>query len=283
MRPGYLAALASRTLGVAPVLKPPTPSRFEPERLGAESSQAERLGAESSQAERLGAQSPRVGWREAAETQEAMPDPSAAPWRAPAVAAAGEPGPGPALQASRPLRGFFGPDLGQGRLAVRADRENRSARDAQEAPVSQPAADPAEPADRLRAMPSAASRIPGQVPPGSTAALRAGRGASAPEADLAEASGHRAVWPEEGRQPLPSGSRAPAAGPTGPSRQQTRAAGEPSGGPVIVVRIGRVDVRAVRAAPPAGPAPPPKPPAGAAGPAGSSLAEYLRARDRGRR
>ena len=31
MRPGYLANLAARTLGVAPVLRPATPSRFEPE------------------------------------------------------------------------------------------------------------------------------------------------------------------------------------------------------------------------------------------------------------
>ena len=33
MRPAYLTALASRTLGMAPLLHPVTPSRFEPEGL----------------------------------------------------------------------------------------------------------------------------------------------------------------------------------------------------------------------------------------------------------
>ena len=47
--------------------------------------------------------------------------------------------------------------------------------------------------------------------------------------------------------------------------------------PVIVVRIGRVDVRAVQAAAPPAPAPRPRP---AAGP---SLAEHLAARDGRRR
>ena len=51
----------------------------------------------------------------------------------------------------------------------------------------------------------------------------------------------------------------------------------PAAEPAIVVRIGRVDVRAVQAAPAPAPAPRPRP---AAGP---SLAEHLRARDRGRR
>lgn len=31
MRPGYLADLAARTLGVVPVLRPATPSRYEPQ------------------------------------------------------------------------------------------------------------------------------------------------------------------------------------------------------------------------------------------------------------
>ena len=49
MRTGYLTALASRVLGAAPVLTPPTPSRFEPE-------------------------SPRAEWHET--VQEGDPDPA---------------------------------------------------------------------------------------------------------------------------------------------------------------------------------------------------------------
>ena len=126
MRTGYLAALASRTLGVAPVLKPPTPSRFEPE-------------------------NPQAQWHEVAEVPEAAPDRSAAPRRA--LPRVGEAGTAPVLEADRPLRGFFGLDLGQGLPAARVDQDSWAARDGRATPedpavpsVSQPAGDPAEPA-----------------------------------------------------------------------------------------------------------------------------------------
>jgi hypothetical protein len=270
LRTGYLAALASRTLGVAPVLKPPTPSRFEPE-------------------------NPQAQWREVAEVQEAAPGRSAAPGRA--RPRADEAGADPVLAADRPLRGFFGPDLGQG-PAARVDQDNWAARDGRATPedrpapsVSQPAGDPAEPArGGLRAAAAVGSAVPGEVAPGHAAA-DAAPDVTAPEVPWAETSGHasslrgsRAAWLEDVVQPLSSARQAPAAGWTDPSRQQARAAeqaggppGAPGAGPAIVVRIGRVDVRAVRAAPPAAQPPPPRPPAG------PSLAEHLRARDRGRR
>jgi hypothetical protein len=278
LRPGYLAALASRTLGVAPVLKPPTPSRFEPESLPPESlqpgssqlerPQPERPPLEIPQGESLRARSPRARWLEAAQSPQAAPDLSAASPQAPAVADAG------LGVTAKAMRGIFGPDLGQGRLAARAALDSRAALagwDAQEAP-----------ADSLRAVPPATDRIPGEVTSGPAMVPRAAAAVSVPEVDLAEAARPEAVL-----QPLPSGLRPPAAGWTGPSRQQNRAADEPSGAPgaapIIVVRIGRVDVRAVRAAPPAVSAPPLNPPKPSKPPAGPSLAEYLGARDRGRR
>ena len=274
MRTGYLAALASRTLGVAPVLKPPTPSRFEPE-------------------------NPQPLWHEVAEVPEAAPGRSAAPGRAPLRA--DQAGAAPVPEADRPLRGFFGPDLGQGLPAARVDQDSWAARDGRATPedravppVSQPAGDPAgAAAESLLPAPPAGSAVPGAVAPGRAAALRpaAAPDVPAPEVSGAETSGHassshgsQAAWPEDVVQPLPSARQAPAAGWTGPSRQQARAAGQAGGptaasgaGPAIVVRIGRVDVRAVRAAPAATQPPPPRPPVG------PSLAEHLRARDRGRR
>ncbi len=272
MRTGYLAALASRTLGVAPVLKPPTPSRFEPE-------------------------NPQAQWREVAEVQEAAPDRSAAPGRA--RPRADEAWAAPVHEAGRPLRGFFGPNLGQDLPVTRVDQDSWAARDGRATPgdrvvppVSQPAGDPAgSAAESLLLAPPAGSAVPGEVAPGRAATLKPAAAPDVPAREVSWAPGHassshgsQAARLEDVARPLPSAHQAPAAGWTGPSRQQARAAGqagEPTAasgtGPAIVVRIGRVDVRAVRAAPPPAQAPPPRPPAG------PSLAEHLRARDRGRR
>ncbi len=54
MTPGYLTALAARALGTAPVLRPPTPSRFEPERPQAELSEVTQVVDAAGPAEQAG-------------------------------------------------------------------------------------------------------------------------------------------------------------------------------------------------------------------------------------
>ncbi len=265
--PGYLAGLASRTLGVAPVLRPATPSRFEPE-------------------------GPQADLREIAEVREAEPGPATPPQGAQARA------PETAASASdRPLRGFFAADIAGERGPVQVARDGWAA-----SGLSEPAGEQTEPAERSRR----------SVPPPARAGTEAFTPADRPlrgffAADIAGERGPAQVaqegWAASGlsepaAEPAATGVRVPVddAVPTpdapwpehmvqaGRSRQQAQAPGrageadEARGAePAIVVRIGRVDVRAVQAAPPPAPAPRPQP---AAGP---SLAEHLLARDRRRR
>jgi hypothetical protein len=251
LRAGYLAALAARTLGVTPILRPATPSRFEPE-------------------------GPQAEMHEVVEVREAEPTLPAAPRSAPARA--DEQRADTATEAIRP-RGFSGSGLLGEQPAVAGFRDGWAAPD-----VSGLAGDPAETVMRRQAaaplssrtadlepFDSAATPSPGQAatgmasqddqPLGRTADL------AAPAAPPPAAPGSQAAWHVDVIQ-------------TGRSRQRAQA-GEPgetsSTEPAIIVRIGRVDVRAVPAASPPAPAPRSRP---AAGP---SLAEYLLARDRRRR
>ena len=287
MRPGYLAALASRALGVAPVLRPATPSRFEPE-------------------------GPRPEPREITETRcgRAGPGPAAAPRQVP-----GRPDePGPPDEPGRPdetvpdappgtgrsLHGFFAADIAgeprpvqgaqDGWAAPRAAPAGGDPAGAGRRGGAQPATDRAgawPEADREPAGPAGRSRRRAPLPATAETGLEALASAAALTPDPAGApSGRASSGMAAAAAPLRGGratSREGAAQ-TGRSRQQAQAAGRAGGPeaarstePAIVVRIGRVDVRAVQAAPP--PAPPPRP----RPPAGPSLAEHLRARDRGRR
>jgi len=314
LRPGYLAALASRALGVAPVLRPATPSRFEPVGPHAEPRAITEVrvaagrgpAATPRQVPDRPDEPDRPDQTEAdalAETDRSLPGFFAADiagehrpvqvaqngWWAPGVTEpAGEPA-GPAggsrrsaplptgdladvlLEAARPLRGFFAADIAGEHRPVQV------AQDGWGAPgVTEPAGEPAGRSRRSAPLPATAAT--GVEALANAAALTpdaagapSGRAWSGMAATAALLPGGRVTWQEGAVQ-------------TGRSRQQAQAAGragEPEEArntePTIVVRIGRVDVRAVQAAPP--PAPPPRP----RPPAGPSLAEHLRARDRGRR
>jgi hypothetical protein len=268
LRPGYLADLAARTLGVAPVLRPAIPSRFEPE-------------------------GPQADLREITEVRETPPPPqrareTVAPaypqaqdgWAPGVTEPAREPArsaersrltaPPPARASTeafpavdRPPRGFFAADIAEERALV------PSARDSWATPeLSEPARAPAATGVRMPA--DAAGLIP------DAAGLD-----SAAEAMLSR--GRRGPWPEHLVQAGRSRQQAQPPGRAGEGAQRGRgveaaeAAEAHSTEPAIVVRIGRVDVRAVQAAPPPAPAPRPRP---AAGP---SLAEHLAARDGRRR
>ncbi len=290
--PGYLAGLASRTLGIAPVLRPATPSRFEPE-------------------------GPQAELREIAEVREAEPGPAAPPQgaqaRAHETAASAFP------PADRPPRGFFAADIAGERGPAQLAQEGWAA-----SGVSEPAGEPAEPAERSRrsvpppagagteafppadrplrgffAADIAGERGPAQLAQEGWAASGLSEPAGEPAATGVQVPADAAVLTPDAAGPgragpgptaeamLPRGSRVPWPEhmvQAGRSRQQAQAPGrageadEARGAePAIVVRIGRVDVRAVQAAPPPAPAPRPQP---AAGP---SLAEHLLARDRRRR
>ena len=317
MRPGYLAALASRALGVAPVLRPATPSRFEP--VGPQAELREITEIRVAAGPRPAATPRQVPDRPdepdrpdqtvadaMAETDRSLPGVFAADiagehrpvqvaqdgWGAPGVTEpAGEPA-GPAggsrrsaplptgdladvlPEAARPLRGFFAADIAGEHRPVQV------AQDGWGAPgVTEPAGEPAGPAGRSRRRaPLPATAATGVEALANPAALTpdaagspSGRAWPDTVAAAAPPPGGRATWQEGAAQ-------------AGRSRQQAQAAGragEPEAArstePAIVVRIGRVDVRAIQTAHP--PAPPPRP----RPPAGPSLAEHLRARDRGRR
>ncbi len=269
MRPGYLTVLAARTLGVSPVLRPATPSRFEPE--GPQAGLGETMPG------------PPAGSGETVPGPQAGPAQNPAPRRAPDRA--DDTLMDAALAADPPLLGFFEPGNGEERpppegwAAPGAHESGRGVR-----PGTAPAPAPVGPqtSAQATAVPPGLTAPPSgaaAVPPGLTAPP-SGRAASG-----AEPAGPGQPAGEPAEAAVPPGSRA-----TGPadvieatlSRQQAQAAGqggEPgearSPEPAIVVRIGRVDVRAV-------PPPPPPPPRSRA-PAGPSLAEHLHARDRGRR
>jgi hypothetical protein len=262
VRTGYLTALASRVLGAAPVLTPPTPSRFEPE-------------------------SPRAEWHET--VQEGDPDPASG-MASPGVVETppgtqdrligGRPGPGPAQDhpAPPPTRDRAAP--GPPTTATIAPR-----RLAADSPG--PADAPRRPGGKAdggyrRTWPVAvtgseaitAHAAASAVAPGpADQALPAAGGEPWMPGEAAAPPAGGPAWPEDLAPVLPARPR------TGASRRPDRPDG-PDGardaGPAIVVRIGRVDVRAVQAAPPTAPTPRPRP-------AGPSLEEHLRARDRGRR
>jgi hypothetical protein len=299
VRPGYLAALASRAIGVAPVLRPATPSRFEPVATQAERHEmTETRGAGPAPAATprqvpdrpdetvadalLEADRSLLGFFAAGIAGEPHPVQVAQDgWAAPGVTrAGGEPAEAagrsrrraalPARDladalsaADRPLRGFFGADIAGEPRPVQVGQDGWAAPG-----VTRAGGEPAGAAGRSRrGAPLPATAATGVEALANAAALTP----DAAEAPSGEAWSGRGTWQEGAVQTARAGQQARAAG----------RAGEPEAArstePAIVVRIGRVDVRAVPAAHP--PAPPPRPrPA-----AGPSLAEYLRARDRGRR
>jgi hypothetical protein len=259
LRAGYLTALAARTLGVTPMLRPAIPSRFEPE-------------------------GPQAGLPEVVEVHETEPILPGAPRSTPSRA--DDQPADTATRVDRPRRGFFESGFPRERAAMVGTHDS-------EAPdISELTEEPAEAARRQPAAPlgsrttdlepfaDAAAASPGSVPrPGQAASSMARQedespGRADPAAEAARplaALGSRAVWHVDVIQ-------------AGRSRQQVQAsdgvsqlAGTSSTEPAIIVRIGRVDVRAVQAASPPTPAPRARPPAG------PSLEEYLLARDRRRR
>lgn len=251
MRPGYLAALASRALGVAPVLRPATPSRFEPVGPHAEPRAITEVRV--------------AAGRGPAATPRQVPDRPDEPDRPDQTEADA------LAETDRSLPGFFAADIAGEHRPVQVAQNGWWAPGVTE-PAGEPAGRsrrsaplPATAATGVEALANAAALTP------DAAGAPSGRAWSGMAATAALLPGGRVTWQEGAVQ-------------TGRSRQQAQAAGragEPEEArntePTIVVRIGRVDVRAVQAAP--RPAPPPRP----RPPAGPSLAEHLRARDRGRR
>jgi hypothetical protein len=261
LRTDYLTALAARTLGATPMLRPATPSRFEPE-------------------------GPQAQLREVVEIHEAESNLTTA--TRPAPGRADEQLADTAAATHRPDRSLLGSDHHGKRLAMAASAQGWEAPD-----ISDLAADPAETAGHRRPIAPRPPGTPdlepsadaGTAPPGSVP--RRGRvapsmasddGRSRGRADLAdtalpppETPGSRVAWHVDVTQVARSRQQ-PQAG-----DRATESAGTPSTGPAVIVRIGRVDVRAVPAASP------PAPPSRARPPAGPSLEEHLLARDRRRR
>ena len=259
MRPGYLADLAARTLGVAPVLRPATPSRYEPQGPQAELREITQVweaepppqrARETAASAFLLAQVAEDGWTSGVSEPASEPAQSAerthrtAPPPARASAEAFPAG-------DRTLRGFFAADIAGERGPVQLTQDGWAAPD-----LSEPASEPA--ATGVQVPADAAVPTPDATGPWSTAE-------AGPPRD------RRAPWPEHLIQ---AGRSRQQAQPSGPAVEADEARGTE---PAIVVRIGRVDVRAVQAAPPPAPTPRPRP---AAGP---SLAEHLAARDGRRR
>jgi hypothetical protein len=267
LRPGYLADLAARTLGVAPVLRPATPSRFEPEGPQAELreiTQVREAQAPPQQArETVTSGYPQAvdGW--APDVTEPAREPAQSAERsrrtAPTPARAGT-GAFPAVD--RPPRGFFAADSAGEPGLVPPAQDSWAAPD-----LSEPAREPA--ATGVQVPADVATPTPDAAGPG-----RAWRG---PTAEAILPRGRRAPWPEHLVQASRSRQQAQPPGRAGEGVQGVEAAEASSAEPAIVVRIGRVDVRAVQAAPPPASAQRPRP---AAGP---SLAEHLAARDGRRR
>jgi hypothetical protein len=249
MRPGYLAVLASRTLGLAPVLRPATPSRFEPD----------------------GAQ---AGWEQA---QAAVSPARRRPARADTA---------PGLQvpeADPPLLGFSEPAVASERFGVPPGPETRAAPG-----VREPGSEPAWPRHPVPPVPARAG-LDAPVRPAAPDAASAGREAPGPEpAEAGPPGGSRAAWPGEPAGPptAPAVATASSSSRTSwhhdavqsaRSRPEAQAAGPaeaPAAEPPIVVRIGRVDVRAAHAPAPPAPARRVRPQAG------PSLADYLLAQER---
>jgi hypothetical protein len=259
MRSGYLTALSSRTLGLAQTLRPVTPSRFEPD-------------------------APH-GPLEVTQTVDVTPP----------VPGPGAHSPGHVSHASREpaAREPRGPTTGDRTLIELAGRQSasRGGQQPDEPLLLQEGRPPVWAYELARRTPAQAGPQPDESHSnmtGTPAAVTAvGFRPAAQQADMPRErlelsrSSRRSGW--EPGSPNPDeipGDASPAAG---VHRYETAASvagahAEPSvPAPAIVVRIGRLDVRAVQASalPPA--TAPRRPPPG------PSLEEYLLARDRARR
>lgn len=254
MRAGYLTALAARTLGAAPMLRPVTPSRFEPESL-------------------------QPGLHDVFDVREAEPNPPAAP--VPVPARPGEQPPDAVTEAGRPRRGVFESDDPGDRRAAVGPRDQWAAPDASE--LAGPAGDAAE-----RRRGARRETLADAAEPWSASGPGPGQGAPGPAArdyqpprwadDLVTMAASSLAASANGAPWHVDAIRAGRSRQHGQAGDGTSEPAEGSGAePAIIVRIGRVDVRAVQAAPPPAPAPRSRPPAG------PSLEEYLLARDRRRR
>jgi hypothetical protein len=316
MRAGYLEALAARTLGAAPVLRPATPSRFEPEGpaagWGQYGAQAEPAGA--SGAGDLGLAGPAATPGAAQGAAALLPEIASAEATAAAATAADL----PLLGSARPGTGREHPTaLLTQRVWPAPGAGSSGARPSVAGPPGPEHPAPGLAGHGLAATGPAATgaAATGAAATGPLAAASTGAGTAGPGPALASwpepgdgsaAAGSRAEWHEDlirasqslgalvppGTDGLAGASAAAGApggragGPAGtgpgmragvhdPSPGWGAAPGDaPSAEPAIVVRIGRVDVRAVHT--PAPPAPLPR----ARPQAGPSLAEYLRAQDR---
>lgn len=259
MRPGYLADLAARTLGVAPVLRPATPSRFEPEGPQAEVREITEVRETEAPPQRareaVTSASPQAqdGW--APDVTESAREPAQSAERSRRTAPPpAEAGPEAFPAENRPPRGLYAADIAEEPGLVRSAQNSWATPD-----LSEPASE------------SAAASM--QVS-GDGAALNSDAAGPGITAQATLPGGRRVPWPEHLVQASRSRQQAQ---PPGPAGKVDEADEVSRAEPVIVVRIGRVDVRAVQAAPPPAPAPRPRP---AAGP---SLAEHLAARDGRRR
>jgi hypothetical protein len=232
MRAGSLDALVARARGAAPVLRPPTPSRFEPEYPQAELTEATYIND--------------------------APDPAEHPgsaWQRPPTSFV-EPG--------RPPRGSYQPDMAAERPAQPPAQDNWLVRDTLPDRKSQvPRASGMLDDSAVRTpglLPYAPSELTGQLMPGLAAE------AAMPSGELTV---RRYDAAEVAQVPHGTGARG--------GRPDIADREDAGSEPAIVVHIGRVEVRAVQA---------PRPPAPAARPqprAQPSLADYLLARDRGRK
>jgi hypothetical protein len=241
LRAGYLAVLASRALGTVPTLRPVTPSRFEPT-------------------------APQPGLHEMVEVVEAVDAGGTDAQNAPRSSAAAPGEPALAGDEDRPLVSQL-PAARDGRRLVRPDHieglSRPEPRDDEPGPANRPLRpdwQPAEVSDLVRAAAPDDGRVPTEVP-----------------VTLSEAENTvvtRTVRPP-GREAARGAARSSSA--TAPPATGGDEVDQPS--PTVVIRIGRVDVRAVPSPPPPAPAPAPR-----SDPrAGPSLADYLAARDSARR
>ena len=257
MRSGYLTALSARTLGLAEMLRPVTPSRFEPDALH--------------------------GSLEVTHTLDVSPS----------VAGPGAHSPGPVTHAPREAaaREPRGPTGDRTVMEPAGDRASGSGQQPDEA-LLLPEGRPALWAYELALQTPAPARLRDDQSDSNITGTRAGQQAasvrpaeertgtvrerrelsrSSPSSDWEPGAGSPDRLPTAARPGRGAGRNEESAAAAGPGAERNAAA------PAVVVRIGRVDVRAVQA-----PAVPPAP-APRRSPPGPSLEEYLLARDRARR
>jgi hypothetical protein len=249
VRARYLEALAVRTLGTAPVLRPSAPSRFEPESPQAELTEAGYTVDAAALAER---------------------------------AAGAEQRPAQAIEADRPLLGDYQPRSADEGRAQPPQDDNwpvRAARpDAQERLTEAQGQRERPTGPRSQWAPPFLAGSPGDTRSSSLSAL-APHEAPGPDGELAPRATAAVAMPLQGpamhHDDAAEQSHARQRG-----RDDWRDAAHqqpPKSEPAVVVHIGRVEVRAVHAQPPPAATPRPR------SPAQPSLADYLLARDQGRR